>query len=59
MDPLYYLIGCLAALAGLAVGWLVARLLDRSRLAGRPRPRRRDHRRPPASTPKKSSKKPS
>ncbi len=34
MDPLYYLIGCLALLAGLAVGWIVARLLDRSRLGG-------------------------
>ncbi len=34
MDPLYYLIGCLALLAGLAVGWLTARLLDRSRLGG-------------------------
>ncbi len=34
MDPLYYLIGCAALLAGLAVGWIVARLLDRSRLGG-------------------------
>ncbi len=35
MDPLYYtLIGCFAAFGGLAVGWLGAWLLDRSRLQG-------------------------
>ena len=34
MDPLYALIGCLAAVGGLAVGWLGAWLLDRSRLQG-------------------------
>ena len=34
MDPLYYLIGFLAALGGLAAGWLFAWLLDRSRLQG-------------------------
>src|SRR5665213_123465 len=35
MDPLYCaLIGCLAALGGLVVGWLGAWLLDRSRLQG-------------------------
>ena len=58
MDPLYYLIGCLAALAGLAVGWFVARLLDTIPAPGRPRPRRGDHRRRPRSTPKRSLKKP-
>ena len=35
MDPSYYiLIGCLAAFGGLAIGWLGAWLLDRSRLQG-------------------------
>jgi ribonucrease Y len=35
MDPVYCtLIGCLAAVGGLAIGWLGAWLLDRSRLQG-------------------------
>ena len=35
MDPVYCtLIGCLAAIGGLVVGWLGAWLLDRSRLQG-------------------------
>ena len=47
MDPLYYLIGCLAALAG--AGRRVVRRPAAGQIPapGRPRPRRRDHRRRP------------